>query len=52
MDTSIRIQLMNTFAIYIDTQEANQLLAKSRKGVALMQYLILNGDRAFPIIAF
>ena len=39
MDTSIRIQLMNTFAIYIDTQEANQLLAKSRKGVALMQYL-------------
>ena len=33
MDTSIRIQLMNTFAIYIDTQEANQLLAKSRKGV-------------------
>ena len=39
VDTSIRIQLMNTFAIYIDTQEANQLLAKSRKGVALMQYL-------------
>ena len=48
MDTSIRIQLMNTFAIYIDTQEANQLLAKSRKGVALMQYLILNGGQSVP----
>lgn len=48
MDTSIRIQLMNTFAIYVDAQEADQLLNKSRKGAALMQYLILNGGQSVP----
>ena len=48
MDTPIRIQLMNAFTIYVDKQKADQLLNKSRKGAALIQYLILNGGQPVP----
>lgn len=38
----VHIQLMSTFAIYINETKADQLVEKSRKGAALMQMLILN----------
>ena len=42
MPTQIRIQLMKNFAIYIDEIKVDQLVEKSRKGVALMEILILS----------
>ena len=42
MSDQIRIQMMGTFTIYINESQADHLVNKSRKGVALMQYLILN----------
>lgn len=41
MDT-IRIQMMDTFTVFINEKNAEYLATKSRKGAALMQYLILN----------
>ena len=38
----VHIQLMSTFAIYINETKTDQLVEKSRKGAALMQMLILN----------
>lgn len=41
MDT-IRIQMMDTFTVFINEKNAEYLATKSRKGAAFMQYLILN----------
>lgn len=43
MADRIHIQLMDNFAIYINEKQRDQMINKSRKGIALMQYLILNG---------
>ena len=44
MPDTIRIQLMNDFVIYINEQQAEHLASKSRKGAALVQFLIVNRD--------
>ncbi len=43
MSERIHIQLMDTFAIYIGDKQRDELINKSRKGVALMQCLIMHG---------
>ena len=48
MGDTIRIQMMNTFTIYINEIQADHMVNKSRKGVALMQYLILNREQPVP----
>ena len=46
MADTIRIQMMDHFLIYIDEKKTDQLAVKSKKGAALVQYLILNeGER-------
>ena len=47
MDT-IRIQLMDSFTVYINEQKEEHLAKKSRKGVSLMQYLMLNHGQPVP----
>ena len=42
MAETIRIQMMDHFLIFIDEQKTDHLSAKSKKGAALIQYLILN----------
>lgn len=48
MSDVIRIQLMDSFTIYVNEVKADHLVNKSRKGAALMQYLILNADQPTP----
>ena len=48
MGDTIRIQMMDSFAIYINDQRQDQLVNKSRKGIALIEYLILNGQQPVP----
>ena len=48
MGDGIRIQMMRAFAIYAGEAQADQLLNKSRKGAALVQYLILNRGERVP----
>lgn len=45
MPDRIHIQMMDSFAIYINDKLRDQMLNKSRKGLALMQYLILHGGQ-------
>lgn len=42
MSDMIRIQMMGSFTIYINEHQADHMVNKSRKGLALMQYLIMN----------
>lgn len=44
----IRIQLMDNFTVYINEQKEEHLAKKSRKGVSLMQYLMLNHGQPVP----
>lgn len=39
---TIRIQMMGSFALYVDEKRTENVIANSKKGVALMEYLILN----------
>ena len=48
MAKTIRIQMMDHFLIFIDEKKTDQLAAKSRKGAALVQYLILNEGEPVP----
>ena len=48
MADKIRIQMMGSFAVYINEIKVDQLVDKSRKGVALMQILILNRGESVP----
>lgn len=45
MADTVRIQMMSSFMIYINEQQRDQLVNRSRKGAALLQYLILNRGR-------
>ena len=42
MENKVRIQMMGNFLIYINEQRVENPVTKSRKGVALMMFLILN----------
>ena len=44
----IRIQVMNDFVVFINEQHAEYLVNKSRKGAALIQYLIVNRETPVP----
>ncbi|MBQ9944670.1 MAG: winged helix-turn-helix domain-containing protein [Clostridia bacterium] len=48
MGDTIRIQLMDTFNVYINERKEEHLAKKSRKGVSLMQYLMLNRGQPVP----
>ncbi|MBQ6951096.1 MAG: winged helix-turn-helix domain-containing protein [Clostridia bacterium] len=48
MGDIIRIQLMDNFMVYINEQKEEHLAKKSRKGVSLMQYLMLNHGQPVP----
>ena len=48
MADTIRIQMMDHFLIYIDEKKTDQLAVKSKKGAALVQYLILNEGERVP----
>ena len=48
MADSIRIQMMDHFLIYIDEKKTDHLATKSKKGAALVQYLILNEGEPVP----
>ena len=48
MAETIRIQMMDHFLIYIDEKKTDQLAVKSKKGAALVQYLILNEGERVP----
>ena len=37
----IRIQMMGEFVIYINERQADHMVNKSRKGLALIEYLIV-----------
>lgn len=44
----VRIQMMDSFTIFINEKSAEYLTGKSKKGAALMQYLILNRGQPVP----
>lgn len=48
MSETIRIQLMDTFAVYINEIRADQMADKTRKGIALMEALILSRGENVP----
>ena len=48
MAEKIHIQMMDSFSIYIDDQQREGVVNKSRKGLALMEYLILNRGQSVP----
>ncbi|MCH5287621.1 MAG: winged helix-turn-helix domain-containing protein [Christensenellaceae bacterium] len=48
MADAIRIQVMNDFVIYVNERRAEYLVNKSRKGAALIQYLIVNREKPVP----
>ena len=48
MADTIRIQMMDHFMIFIDEKKTDHLTAKSKKGAALIQYLILNEGAPVP----
>ena len=48
MADSVRIQMMGSFLIYIDEKRIENLVGKSRKGSALMEYLVLHRGKSVP----
>jgi len=48
MGDKIRIQMMDNFAIYINEEKCDHMVNKSRKGLALMQSLILKRGQSIP----
>ena len=48
MSKMIYIQMMGEFVINIDGREIHSFVTKSRKGVAMIEYLILNNGREVP----
>lgn len=42
MRETVRIQMMGEFVIYINERQADHMVNKSRKGLALIEYLIVN----------
>ena len=48
MEKTFRIQMMDNFDIYIDELQVEHLATKTRKGAALIEYLILNHGQSVP----
>ena len=48
MPDIIRIQMMNDFVIFVNERRAEYMVNKSRKGAALIQYLIVNRENPVP----
>ena len=48
MADSVRIQMMGNFLIFIDEQRVENPVSKSRKGTALMEFLVLHRGRPVP----
>lgn len=48
MNDEIRIQLMGNFGIYVNGRKCDQLIQKSRKGLALIEFLILKRGQSVP----
>ena len=48
MAETIRIQMMDHFLIYLDEKKTDHLASKSKKGAALVQFLILNEGTPVP----
>ena len=48
MENTVRIQMMGSYLIYVDEQRIESLMTRSRKGAALMAFLILNRGRQVP----
>ena len=42
MSETIRIQMMDEFVIYLNERQADHMVNKSKKGLALIEYLIVN----------
>ena len=48
MGESVRITMMSSFHIYIDEKRVENPVSKSRKGTALMEYLVLHRGKSVP----
>ncbi len=48
MGDTIRIQMMGNFLIYINEQRVENPVSKSRKGTALVEFLVLHRERSVP----
>lgn len=48
MGDRIHIQMMDKFALYINDQHETQMLNNSKKGLELIEFLILNRNRMVP----
>ena len=48
MGDTVRITMMGNFLIYINEQRVENPVSKSRKGTALMEYLVLHRGRPVP----
>ena len=51
MSETIRIQMMDEFVIYLNERQADHMVNKSKKGLALIEYLIVNRGSRFPTAA-
>lgn len=45
---NIRVVLMGDFEVYIESRKVGEQICKSKKGVALVQYLMLHKDETVP----
>ena len=48
MADTVRITMMGSFLIYINEQRIENPVSKSRKGTALMEFLVLHRGRPVP----
>jgi len=48
MSDTIRIKVMDTFAIFINETQMDHMVKQSKKGIALMHYLILHYGQSVP----
>ena len=48
MGDTVRISMMGNFLIYINEQRVENPVSKSRKGTALMEYLVLHREEPVP----
>lgn len=48
MGSRFHIQMMDNFALYIDERHVEYLASKTRKGAALIEYLVLNHGQPVP----
>lgn len=51
MSETIRIQMMDEFVIYLNERQADHMVNKSKKGLALIEYLIANRGEPYPTAA-